>query len=267
MKWRMVDGVPSRRLRWRWHELPGQSERGLAMNVASSPWRGGDLLDRALEQERLVGRLQRGRRAQVDLELPRARLGVARLDGEPVARAASRAPRPRTARCARPPRRRTRSGARRPPRAATGACRAPTAASRAAGRTRARPRRSARRPWPGRARRPSAGRPAATAGWRRRRDRRSRTAGARCGRATGRCGRSRGRARRACRGSPAAGSSRRAPAAAERARARRPAAPRRRRTSATPCSAARSSSAIGRRLPRMIPCVSAPARITVSTPR
>ena len=34
-----------------------------------------------------------------------------------------------------------------------------------------------------------------------------------------------------------------------------------------PRSAARSSSAIGTRLPRMIPCVSAPARMTVSTPR
>src|SRR5512133_3958224 len=34
-----------------------------------------------------------------------------------------------------------------------------------------------------------------------------------------------------------------------------------------PCSVARSSSAIGTRLPRMIPCVSAPARMTVSTPR
>ena len=38
MKWRMVDGS-SPTLRWRWHELPGQSERGLAMNVASSSWR------------------------------------------------------------------------------------------------------------------------------------------------------------------------------------------------------------------------------------
>ena len=48
------------------------------------PLPGSDLLDRALEQERLVGRLQRRRRAQVDLVLPRARLWVARLDGEPV---------------------------------------------------------------------------------------------------------------------------------------------------------------------------------------
>ena len=38
-KWRIAAAVPSRRLRCRWHELPGQSERGLAMNVASSPWR------------------------------------------------------------------------------------------------------------------------------------------------------------------------------------------------------------------------------------
>ena len=37
--------------------------------------------------------------------------------------------------------------------------------------------------------------------------------------------------------------------------------------SAMPRSAARSSSAIGTRLPRMIPWMSAPARITVSTPR
>src|SRR5262245_60010163 len=36
---------------------------------------------------------------------------------------------------------------------------------------------------------------------------------------------------------------------------------------AMPRSAARSSSAIGTRLPRMIPCASAPARMTVSTPR
>ena len=38
-KWRIAAGAPSRRLMCRWHELPGQSERGLAMNVASSPCR------------------------------------------------------------------------------------------------------------------------------------------------------------------------------------------------------------------------------------
>ena len=227
----------------------------------------GDLLDRALEQERLVGRPQRGRRAQVDLELTRPRLRVARLDGQPMAEQhLAHRPRERLVPRGRHDAVHARALVDRH-RAATGACRAPTAASRAAGRTRARPRRSARRPWLARARPPSAGRPAATAGSRRRRDPRNRTGAARCGRATGRCGPSRGRARRACRRSPAAGSSRRGPAAARRARARRPAAPTRRRTARRRDSATRSSSAIGRRLPRMIPCVSAPARITVSMPR
>ena len=191
MRWRIAAGVASRRLRCRWHELPGQSERGLAMS-RQQPVARRDLLHCALEQERLVGGPQRGRRAHVDLELARARLRCARLHGEPVLmqRRAHRAGEVLVTRGrddavdARPLF--DRFELRRPLRAA------PIAASRAARRTQARSRRPARHPWTGRDRPRSAGPRAVTAGWRVRRARRSRTAAAPCGRATGRCGPSRG---------------------------------------------------------------------------
>ena len=83
-KWRIAAGAPSRRLRCRWHELPGQSERGLAMNVASSPWRAAISFTALLSRNASSAARSAGAARTVDLELARTRLGRARLHREPV---------------------------------------------------------------------------------------------------------------------------------------------------------------------------------------
>jgi hypothetical protein len=90
MKERIVAAVSSRRLRCRWHELPGQSERGLAMNVASSPWRAAISLTALLSRNASSAACSAGAARRLISSCPGPDSGLHASTASPYSRSVSR---------------------------------------------------------------------------------------------------------------------------------------------------------------------------------